>query len=234
MLMLAALGVLLAGLAIGATSIGGVLVVPVLGTLAQVDPGRAVAAASLGFAFTGAAAWWLGPRPAGGGSLALDGFALAGAALGALTLAWLPAGGVRLTVGLIALGSGLYALFGRARQRATPLPSVALVVLGLVVGCLSAWSGTGGPVVLLPLLALLGVPASVGVDAAQRVQLPVALAATAVNFAAGRLDILLGLGIGVLVLAGWAAGRWLARRLPVPRLRQVVALALIATGLAYL
>ena len=47
MLMLAALGVLLAGLAIGATSIGGVLVVPVLGTLAQVDPGRAVAAASL-------------------------------------------------------------------------------------------------------------------------------------------------------------------------------------------
>lgn len=234
MLVLAALGVLLAGLAIGATSIGGVLVVPVLGTLAQVDPGRAVAAASLGFAFTGAAAWWLGPRPAGGGSLALDGFALAGAALGALTLAWLPAGGVRLTVGLIALGSGLYALFGRARQRATPLPSVALVVLGLVVGCLSAWSGTGGPVVLLPLLALLGVPASVGVDAAQRVQLPVALAATAVNFAAGRLDILLGLGIGVLVLAGWAAGRWLARRLPVPRLRQVVALALIATGLAYL
>ena len=234
MLVLAALGVLLAGLAIGATSIGGVLVVPVLGTLAQVDPGRAVAAASLGFAFTGAAAWWLGPRPAGGGGLALDGFALAGAALGALTLAWLPAGGVRLTVGLIALGSGLYALFGRACHRATPLPSVALVVLGLMVGCLSAWSGTGGPVVLLPLLALLGVPASVGVDAAQRVQLPVALAATAVNFAAGRLDILLGLGIGVLVLAGWAAGRWLARRLPVPRLRQAVALALIATGLAYL
>jgi hypothetical protein len=231
----AALGVLLAGLAIGATSIGGVLVVPVLGALAQVDPGRAVAAASLGFAFTGAAAWWLAPRPAsGGGSLALDGCALAGAALGALTLAWLPADGVRLTVGLIALGSGLYALFGRARHRATPLPAFALALLGLVVGCLSAWSGTGGPVVLLPLLALLGVPAAMGVDAAQRVQLPVALAATAVNFAAGRLDIVLGLGIGVLVLAGWAGGRWLARRLPVPRLRQAVALALIATGLAYL
>lgn len=234
MLFLAALGVLLAGLAIGATSIGGVLVVPVLGTLAQVEPGRAVAAASLGFAFTGAAAWWLGPRPAGGGGLVLDGSALAGAALGALTLAWLPAGGVRLTVGLIALGSGLYALVGRARQRATPLPAFALALLGLMVGCLSAWSGTGGPVVLLPLLALLGVPATGGVEAAQRVQLPVALAATTVNFAAGRLDIVLGLGIGVLVIAGWAAGRLLARRLPVPRLRQAVALALIATGLAYL
>jgi uncharacterized membrane protein YfcA len=234
MLMLAALGVLLAGLAIGATSIGGVLVVPVLGTLAQVEPGRAVAAASLGFAFTGAAAWWLTPRHTAGGSWALGGSALVGAALGAFTLAWLPAGGVRLAVGLIALGSGLYALFGREGKRAHPLPALALVLLGLVVGCLSAWSGTGGPVVLLPLLALLGVPAALGVDAAQRVQLPVALAATAVNFGAGRLDILLGLGIGVLVLAGWFVGRRLARRLPVPRLRQAVALALIATGLAYL
>jgi uncharacterized membrane protein YfcA len=232
--MLAALGVLLAGLAIGATSIGGVLVVPVLGALAQVEPGRAVAAASLGFAFTGAAAWWLTPRQQGGGSWALGGSALLGAALGALTLAWLPAGGVRLAVGLIALGSGLYALFGRARQREQALPALALLMLGLVVGCLSAWSGTGGPVVLLPLLALLGMPASTAVDAAQRVQLPVALSATAVNFAAGRLDILLGLGIGVLVLAGWLLGRWVARRQPVQRLRQAVALALIATGLAYL
>lgn len=234
MLWLAALGVLLAGLAIGATSIGGVLVVPVLGTFAGVDPGRAVAAASLGFLFPGAAAWWTGPRADAGSSSALALCALLGAAAGALTLAWLPAGGVRVAVGLIALGSGVYALFGRDRPRATALPTSALAVVGLVVGCLSAWSGTGGPVVLLPLLALLGVPAVVGLGAAQRVQLPVALAATAVNAHAGRLDVLLGLGIGVLVLAGWAAGRRLATRMPVQRLRQAVAVALIATGLAYL
>jgi uncharacterized membrane protein YfcA len=76
--------------------------------------------------------------------------------------------------------------------------------------------------------------ATAAVESAQRVQLPVALAATAVNFAAGRLDIQLGLGIGVLVLIGWAVGRRLTRGLPVQRLRQGVALALIATGLAYL
>lgn len=233
MLGLAALGVLLAGLAIGATSIGGVLVVPVLSSFAEVEPGRAVAAASLGFMFTGAAAWWSAPRT-GGGSVALDVGALAGAAGGALTLAWLPEGGVRVAVGMIALGSGLYALFGQIRHRATALPATALAPLGLFVGCLSAWSGTGGPVVLLPLLALLGVPAVVGLDAAQRIQLPVALAATTVNALAGRLDVLLGLAVGALVLAGWAAGRRLAVRLPLPRLRQAVALALIATGLAYL
>ena len=234
MLLLAALGVLLAGVAIGATSIGGVFVVPVLVALAQVEPDRAVAAASLGFAFTGAAAWWHAPRGGQGGGWSLGLSALAGAALGALTLAWMPGGGVRLAVGVVALASGLFALFGRAWQRASPLPGSVMVLLGLGVGALSAGSGTGGPVVLLPLLALLGVPATQGLDAAQRVQLPVALSATAVNFAAGRLDVGLGLVIGALVLAGWAIGRWAAGRLPVQRLRQAVAVALIATGLAYL
>lgn len=234
MLWLAALGVLLAGLAIGATSIGGVLVVPVLGAFAGIDPARAVAAASLGFLFTGAAAWWTRPRAAAASPLTLDLCALAGAAAGALTLAWLPFAGLRAAVGLIALGSGLYALVGRERQRAAALPTPVLAMLGLVVGCLSAWSGTGGPVVLLPLLALLGVPALAGVATAQRIQLPVALAATAVHAAAGRLDIPLGLAIGVLVLAGWTAGRRLAAAWPVHRLRQTVAVALIATGLAYL
>jgi len=234
MLVLTALGVLLAGVAIGATSIGGVFVVPVLGSLAQVEPARAVAAASLGFAFTGAAAWWQAPRAAPGHGAALGFSALLGAAAGALTLAWMPADGVRAAVGVVALGSGLYALVGRGWTRVAPLPVLAGAALGLVVGVLSAWSGTGGPVVLLPLLALLGVPAAQGLDAAQRVQLPVALSATAVNFAAGRLDVWLGLAIGVGVLLGWLIGRRIARRLPTQRLRQAVALALIATGLAYL
>ncbi len=147
----------------------------------------------------------------------------------------MPGGGVRLAVGVVALTSGLFALFwAEPATLPTSRRAGVLVLLGLVVGALSAWSGTGGPVVLLPLLALLGVPATVGLDAAERAALPVALAATAVNFAAGRLDLLLGLAIGVLVLAGWAMGRWVAGRLPVQRLRQAVALALIATGQAHL
>jgi uncharacterized membrane protein YfcA len=239
----AALLVLVAGLAIGATSIGGVLVVPVLTALAGVEPQRAVAAASLAFALPGVAALIGSLRGGsarsagdqhGGGGLVIGASALAGAALGALTLAWLPVGGVKLAVALIALASGGYALLGRERSRPVALHAAALLPLGALVGCLSAWSGTGGPVVLLPLLALWGVPAAQAVDAAQRIQLPVALAATAVNFVAGRLDVALGLGIGVLVLAGWFGGRALARRLPTRRLRQAVAVALIGTGLAYL
>jgi uncharacterized protein len=259
---LAALLVLLCGVAVGATSIGGVLVVPVLTSMADVATERAVAASSLGFAFTGAAAW--ATRPSGsaaGHGWALGGGALVGAALGALTLAWLPGSAVRLAVGLLAIGSGVFALSGARplRSREGPLGGqraqrvwwqaigrgrhaslaagsggAALLVLGAVVGCASAWSGTGGPVVLLPLLALLGWPALHAVEAAQRVQLPVAVSATAMNALAGRLDVVLGLVIGVLVLAGWAAGRALGQRLPVRRLQQTLAVALIVAGLFYL
>jgi uncharacterized membrane protein YfcA len=233
----AALLVLLAGLAVGATSIGGVFVVPTLTTFAGVAPAQAVAAASFGFAFTGVAAFATAHPRAARGTWPLDAGALVGAALGAATLAWLPAAAVRVAVGLVALASGCFALLnGGARRNETQArwPWIALVALGLLVGCVSAWSGTGGPVALLPLLALLRAPTAGAVAMAQRVQLPVAAAATTVNAAAGRLDVGLGLAIGVLVLAGWAAGQWAARRLPVHHLQQAVAVALIATGLWYL
>ncbi len=231
--MLAAWMVLMCGVAVGATSIGGVLVVPALTTLADVPAAHAVAAASFGFAFTGAAAFAT-RRTQAGGSTILELGALAGAALGALTLAWIPAPGVRWTVGLLAVASGMYTLWGRARGSTRVLNGFALSALGLLVGCVSAWSGTGGPVVLLPLVALLGWQPTSAVNAAQRIQLPVALAASAVNLAAGRLDVVLGLAIGGLVLLGWFVGRWVAQRLPVRRLQQAVALALIAAGLSYL
>ncbi|MFY9512526.1 MAG: hypothetical protein WAQ05_16280, partial [Rubrivivax sp.] len=51
------LALLVAGLAVGATSIGGVLVVPALTDWGGITPERAIAASSFAFAFTGAAAF---------------------------------------------------------------------------------------------------------------------------------------------------------------------------------
>lgn len=238
------------GLAIGASGIGGIVVVPVLTALGGVAPARAVAAASLGFGFAGVAAMLQGRRrrdtvvsdsdpsatcaaqPVFG--VAALGAAAVGAAIGALTLAWLPAQAITLVVGALALVSGLATLLGRQEPRLKKMPAQVVTGLALIVGLASAWSGTGGPVVLLPLLAWLGWPPGIALDAAQRVQLPVAIAATLVNALASRLDVLLGAAVGVLVLAGWFAGRRLARRLPAQRLRQLVAVALVATGLATL
>ncbi len=114
-----AVAVLLAGWLIGATGIGGVLVVPVLNQLQGIALPQAIGAASLAFALPGiAAAWRLykGDVPLPADTLALTAASLPGAALGALLVhhvatQWLLAG-----LALLALASGLWAC-GASRPR---------------------------------------------------------------------------------------------------------------------
>ena len=240
----AALLVVFAGLAVGATSIGGILVVPILTTLGQIPVREAIAASNFSFAFTGAAALLLQQQRArGAGALApaqapaaLYWAALAGAAAGALTLPWLPPAAARMVVALLALVSGVMALLatravGNGIPAARELPHPVLI--GFLVGCGSAWSGTGGPVLLLPVLLLARAPTLLSVAAAQGMQLPIAGASSAVNLVSGQLNLGLGVGLGVLLLAGWFTGARVARHIPVAALRIALALGLIVVGLWY-
>lgn len=237
----AALLVILAGLAVGATSIGGILVVPVLTALADVPVHTAIAAANFSFLFTGAAAIAL-QRAAPRGTLpplgALYAGALAGAALGALTLQWLPPALIRMVVAALAILSGGLALT-QPGLAGTPagghrwMRAPAMFVLGAAVGCASAWSGTGGPLTLLPVLIFARVPTALAIAMAQGVQMPIAGAASAVNLLSGQLDLRVGLLLAGMLMTGWAAGFALARRVPTAALRRALALMLIAVGLAY-
>ncbi|MBL8384561.1 MAG: sulfite exporter TauE/SafE family protein [Burkholderiales bacterium] len=235
MTLAAALVVVFAGLAVGATSIGGVLLVPALTVLSGVPVAEAIAASSFSFAFTGAAGIVLqrlrGPHAGEAPPPALYWGALAGAAAGALSLPWLPPLMPRLAVAGLSLSTGILVLLpaGRHEVPGQVLPAPALI--GLVVGCGSAWSGTGGPIVLLPILFFLRVPTLVAVAASQALQLPIAVATVAANLASGTLNLGLGLVLGALLLAGWVAGARLGRSLPVARLRKGIAWGLIAVGL---
>ena len=240
----AALILFLAGLAVGATSIGGILVVPVMTELAAVPIQAAIAASSCAFLFTGVAAVGLqamtartarsdAPLP-----IRLYLAALGGAAIGALTLAWLPSVMMRGVIAALALLSGLMTLYGTAPAapadaRAQPLPAAWTLAMGLAVGCASAWSGTGGPLVLLPILMLARAPTLASIEMAQGIQLPIAAAATTVNIVNGALNLQLGLLLGGLLLAGWGIGRKLSRRLPVAVLRRLVACGITTVGLWY-
>ncbi len=136
---------------------------------------------------------------------------------------------------MLAIVSGLHALFGRARAGpARPWPgTVGLALLGLLVGFGWGLSGTGGPILLLPLLLLGGRDPARSVAAGLVVQIPIALASTATHFAAGGLDLHLGL----VVAAGLAAGAWLgqrvARRAEARGLQRATGVVLVAVGIAY-
>jgi uncharacterized membrane protein YfcA len=236
MSLIVALAALVAGLLIGITGIGGVLVVPALTEAADVALDRAIAASMFGFLLTGgvATALHLGRTPISRGTLvALCVSAAAGAFAGAATLEILPTTAVRIFIALLAIVSGIQAVVTpHAADRALPGPAV-LAVLGLIVGYGSAISGTGGPVMLIPILLLIGTPLVTAITLALAAQVPIALAATTVNAATGRLDWALGFALGVPLIAGAVVGAWLSRRLPARALTFAVAGALVAIGVWY-
>lgn len=235
--------VLLAGLAIGATSIGGVLLVPALTAVAGLPLPAAIAATSVAFLMAGL--WTLQllvrQRDALPPALVpLVAAALVGAVIGAWLVPQVPARWVQGWIGVLALASGVYGWFtaGRAATGHRRWPGAATnAALGLLVGTGSALSGTGGPVLLLPLLLLAGLPAAPAVLAGLAVQIPIALASVTTHVALGTLGAAqwpLGLAVGTLLVAGASLGARLARRASPAGLRRATAVVLVLTGLAFL
>ena len=225
--------VLLAGALIGATGIGGVLVVPALAHLGGVQVPQAIAASALAFAFPGVAAlWWLwrdGTWQWRWSALlagAMPAAVLAAAAVHHLDARWLFA-----AVALLAAFSGLRGFRQKPLGAQRKPPSTgALAGLGVAVGAGSALTGTGGPVLLVPALMLWSQPLPMTVALAQAIQLPLALSATVTHAAAGALDVQLALVLGVVLLVGSLTGRAVAKYLPVRGLQILVSLLLVAVG----
>jgi uncharacterized membrane protein YfcA len=234
----AALGVV-AGLAIGCVGIGGVIIAPALIYVAGLSAQTAIAAALGAFIVSGvvgvyaystagsirwreAAVTWIGALPG----------AFAGAALAqALRPIWLELG-----IGLLTAGAGVHALRRRraepSRERALSAPS--LTGIGAGTGLVSALTGTGGPLVLVPVLVWLDAPLLAAIGLGQAIQLPVAVAASAANWLGGTLDV----RVSVALAGGLAVGTWLgakaAHALPAAILRKTVAALLVVVGAAVL
>lgn len=225
---------LAAGLLVGLTGIGGVILVPVLTGVAGVPLERAIAACMLGFFFSSLYAAFIHlrrARLAWAPVIALSLAAAAGAALGAATLDRLPETGVRLFVAALALASGLHALATRHAPGARAPGAALLACLGLAVGYGSAISGTGGPVMLIPILLLLRAPVNAAIALGVASGLPITLAASAVYGAAGRIDYALASTLTVFLLAGVYAGAKLLHRLSSRALVMAVAWTLVGVGL---
>ena len=136
-----------------------------------------------------------------------------------------------------AAGKKVYRYYDDGSTPAAPVvtgdapASVAAAGGDLVTLTGSGFTGTGGPVILIPLLILARQPLATTVAAAQIIQLPIALCASAAHAAAGSLDLPLACLIGAVLLGGSLAGQWLGRRLNTRRLQTAVSLMLLGTGL---
>lgn len=234
-LLLALLGTA-AGALIGCVGIGGVVLVPALAYGFGVPLPTAVAAALLAFLISGVVgtltfarrgsirwhiAWWIfaGAMPA--------------AFLGALAVHRVPVWIIEASIGLLAAASGAHALLARRPASAAVPPPVRrpqLVATGAITGFASALTGTGGPLVLIPLLVAMKVPTLAAIGLGQAVQLPVAGFATAGSVIADAFPLALGVPIGAGIAVGTFAGAQAAHALPIAWLRRVVSALLVVVG----
>lgn len=224
------------GLMIGCIGIGGVILVPALVFLAGVPIKVSIPAAMMAYILSGLVATAVFARNKSirwGTATWLCVGATPTAFVGAWAVSVVNPRLLEVCLGLLTLLSGLNAL---KTQNAPGTPesvvsNTALFFVGTVTGFLSSISGTGGPLVLVPILISIRVPVLVAVGLSQVIQVPVAIAATFGNVLYGQVDPVLG---GVLA-AALTVGSWYGARLAhvVPRatLRRIVSVVLVVVGI---
>jgi uncharacterized protein len=225
---------LVSGLLIGCIGIGGVLLVPVL-SLIGIPVHAAIAASMFSYIFSGVIGVWLYARE---GSIEwvsagwLGAGAMPGAFIGALLAARLSGNLLLVMIGAVVIFAGIRSLLrrGAGSDEGRVPPRLLLLVIGTVIGVGSALTGSGGPLLLVPLLLALRVPVLPAVGLSQAIQIPIAILASAGNLVTGTLDWPLGILLSVGITLGTGIGARAAHVLPKQFLTRLVAVVLLFVG----
>ena len=227
------------GILIGGVGIGGVLLVPALKYFDSVPLHVAIPACMVGYLVPGLVGAFMYARY---GTinwplvLKVCIGALPGAYLGSFILPYVSAYMLELVIGVLILASGLNSIIRHRQLAGNRMPSnnAELISIGLVTGIGSALTGTGGPLLLIPLLIWRRAPVLTAIGLSQAVQVPISLAATTGNLIYSTVDFKLGLVLGLILGIGAIFGSKLAHYLPIDMLKRIVAMLLVAVGLLIL
>ena len=237
-IMILALG-LTSGLLIGCVGIGGVILVPALVYFAGVPIRVGIPAAMAAYLLSGAVATTIFARRKSihwGMAIWICAGATPTAFAGAWAVSVVNPRLLEAALGLLTFLSGLNSL-KMLRIEDLAVPAIrpphhrTLLAVGAVTGFLSSVSGTGGPLVLVPILISIAVPVLTAVGLSQVIQLPVALAATIGNILYGQIDLTLAGLLALSLTVGSWYGAKLAHIVPRTTLRRIVSVVLLVVGI---
>ncbi len=231
--------VFVVGALIGGVGIGGVLLVPALKYLGGIPLHVAIPACMMAYVVTGLVGSIIYARHGSiNRPLAIKVClgALPGAYFGAFLLPFLPVSMLELTIGLLILAAGVYALsdHGSQAEIGSPPTDFEMVIIGTVTGIGSALTGTGGPLLLIPILIWRKLPVLTAIGLSQVIQVPVSLMATLGNFVHAEIDLRLGLTLALILAIGAILGAKTVHLLPVDMIKKVMAVLLISVGVMIL
>lgn len=225
------------GFLIGLIGIGGVLLAPALLHIFGRDIHEAVALSLASFVLAGVVAAAksrnIGARFGAPDWLFL-GMIVPGALAGSLAVPWISTAALSFVISVCVVLAGITCLRSNTafEHKAETFNLATLAGIGLLIGFLSVISGSGGPLIGLPILLWRGMDVRRALLLAQVVQLPVAATATITNGMMGSLDLQAATILSVAIVVGMLAGFNASRRIEAGVLRRGVAWCLVAVGLA--
>ena len=227
---------LVVGSLIGCVGIGGVLMTPALVYVGGLGFHLAAATSMWAFLFAGVAGTSIYSKH-GSIDWRLAAWLGAGIVPAAFAGTWanaaLPEGVLMALLATLMVVTGADALLrGQVvEQEVRRFGATALLAIGALIGFGSALTGTGGAVLLVPILLLLRAPVLAAVGAAQAVALPAVVFSIAGYVLYGSVDFVLGTAVGLVAAVGVVFGARIAHAAPAAVLRRVVATALLCAGL---
>jgi uncharacterized membrane protein YfcA len=230
-------GVLSGGFGVG----GGIIMIPLLTTVAKLDQRRAAATSLVAIipaAVVGTVTYGLAGHVDVAAAALIAAGGVVGSFVGArllrrLSLAWLR----WLFIGLLLLVAVRLFFEIPARSGGIPLTPVSipgLVVLGLVIGVASGLFGIGGGVIIVPILvALFGADDLLAKGTSLLAIIPGAVTGTVQNARAGLVDVIDGIIVGVTAALATFGGVAIAAALS-PQLANILFAVLLLIAIAQL
>jgi uncharacterized membrane protein YfcA len=226
---------LTSGLLIGCIGIGGVILVPALVFIGGIPIHRAIPAALLAYIVSGVVATVIFAREKSiRWSMAV--WLCLAAAPAAFAGAWTVKNTdprlLEVLIGVLTTVSGINSL-RRTQHFASGKELIAkplLLLIGAGTGFASTVSGTGGPLVLVPILMALNLPVLTVIGLSQAIQLPIAVVGSLGNYLYGELDWYLGCVLALALMIGSWQGARLAHVVARDLLRRIVSVVLILIG----
>ena len=227
------------GVLIGSIGVGGVLLVPALVYVGGMGVHVAIASAMVAYFFAGGVGsieFYRRGSIRWSDAVWLAAGAMPGAFIGAAAASAVPAFVLELLIAVLIIASALNSLRGKGPPGPAPRAPArsALVVIGIVTGIASSMSGTGGALVLIPILLWLHVPVLAAVGLSQVIQLPISAFATAGNLLYGAIDLPVAAALSVLLMIGVWFGARIAHRVSSLALKRFVSVMLLAVGVMML
>lgn len=227
----------LVGVLIGICGVGGILIIPFLVYVADIDIHTVIPACMAGFIVNAVFANYAYAKR---GSIRWDKAmylamgAAPGAYLGSVTVLALPSIVLEVIVATLVVVSGIRSLISSANDQPESgvdrVSNTALILLGLAVGFGSSLSGTGGPLLLIPSLLLLNFPVMVAVGLSMAIQIPIAPFATLGHFFHGSIEWSLAVPVAIGLSSGVLIGAGIAHKISALAMQRTVAVALLFCG----